>query len=151
MRRTILIGAAVALLLALIGGTAWATTADHDRTRTLKFGVEFSPFFLADIGDQGPSLGDATIFSDKLLRGGKQVGQQGGSCTIVDVQNAGVNCVGTVKLRDGQITYQGLVSSDPTKELVVTGGTGAYLGAEGSATLVEFGNEKGSLTLKLRR
>ena len=135
MRRTLIIGAAVALLLALIGGTAWATTADRDRTRTIKLDVEFSPFFLADIGDQGPSLGDATIFSDKLLQGGKQVGQQGGSCTIVDVQNAGVNCVGTVKLRDGQLTYQGLVSSDPTKELVVTGGTGAYAAARGEVTV----------------
>jgi hypothetical protein len=151
MRRTFIIGAAVALLLALIGGTAWAATADHDRTRTIRLDVEFSPFFLADIGDQGPSLGDATIFSDKLLRNGRQVGQEGGSCTIVDVTQGSVNCVGTVKLRDGQLTFQGLTTAAPTKELVVTGGTGAYLGAEGSATLVENPDQTGTLTLRLRR
>src|SRR3954452_18494493 len=58
--------------------------------------------------------------------GGKQVGQEGGSCTLVDLQQGSVNCAGTAELRKGQISFQALTTAEATKELVVAGGTGAY-------------------------
>jgi len=156
MRRTVLTGAVIAALLVLIGGVSIAAAnprsggSGHDGGgRKLRFDVEFSPFTLIDVGEAGPSLGDMLVFHDKLLVKGKQVGEEGGTCPIVDVAQSLVNCTGTVRLRAGQITFQGLATSDPTKHLAVTGGTGAYQGAGGQGTLVEFGNGKGSLTLEL--
>jgi hypothetical protein len=49
----------------------------------------------------------------------------------------------------GQISAQGLSSSAPTKRLAVTGGTGRYVGAAGSLSLVENGDGTGSLTVTL--
>ena len=102
-------------------------------------------------GDGATSLGDYTVFHDILLRDGQQVGDEGGTCPIVDIQQGLIHCTGTIRLPGGQLTFQGLTTAEPTKELVVTGGTGAYLGAEGSATLVENPDQTGTLTLRLRR
>lgn len=156
MRRTILTSAALALLL-LLGGIAVAGATPSPAakpgggTGTLRFEVRFSPFQLIDVGEQGAGLGDYVVFHDQLRSGGKQVGDEGGSCTIVDAAEAVTHCTGTVRLRGGQITFQGLASPDPTKQLAITGGTGRYQGAGGEATLVEFGDGTGSLTLRLRR
>jgi hypothetical protein len=53
-------------------------------------------------------------------------------------------------LAAGQIAFQGLTSTAPTKQLAVTGGTGRYKGVGGEATLVEVGDQTGSLTVRLR-
>jgi hypothetical protein len=54
-------------------------------------------------------------------------------------------------LADGQLAFQGLTTTAPTKQLAITGGTGRYQGAGGEATLVEFGDDTGTLTIRLRR
>jgi hypothetical protein len=155
MRRTTFISAAVALMLVL-GGVAIAGAAPeakpaHAKAKTLRFEVHFSPFHLVDVGGDGvPSLGDYVVFHDTLLRNGKQVGDEGGSCPLVDVEQGLIHCTGTMRLAAGQITFQGLTSTDPTKHLAVTGGTGRYQGVGGEATLVEFGDQTGSLTVRLR-
>jgi hypothetical protein len=42
-------------------------------------------------------------------------------------------CVATARLGNGQITVQGLLAGEPeTFVLPITGGSGAYLGAEGT-------------------
>jgi hypothetical protein len=114
--------------------------------------VQFSPFQLIDVDhDGGPSLGDYVIFHDLLLSHGKQVGDEGGTCPIVDATEGLIHCTGTIRLPGGQIAFQGLTTAAPTKELAVTGGTGRYQGAGGEATLVELGDGTGTLTVRLRR
>jgi type 1 fimbria pilin len=152
MRRTIFISTAVALMLVL-GGVAIAGAAPEAKpahAKPLRFEVHFSPFHLVDVGGDGaPSLGDYVVFHDVLLRNGKRVGDEGGSCPLVDVEQGLIHCTGTIRLAAGQITFQGLTSTDPTKQLAVTGGTGRYQGVGGEATLVEFGDQTGSLTVRL--
>jgi hypothetical protein len=156
MRRTILTSTTLALLL-LLGGVAVAGAAPtaapaHAKAKTLRFDVRFSPFHLVDVGgDGGPSLGDYVVFHDILLRDGEEVGDEGGTCPIVDVEQGLIHCSGTVRLPDGQLTFQGLTTTAPTKLLAITGGTGCFQGAGGEATLVEFGDDTGTLTIRLRR
>jgi hypothetical protein len=157
MRRTILTSAALALLL-LLGGIAVAGAAPVPEAkggdggaRALRFEVRFSPFQLIDVGDPGPGVGDYVVFHDQLLSGGKKVGDEGGSCPIVDAGEGLIHCTGTVRLAGGQIAFQGLTTSAPTKQLAVTGGTGRFQSIGGEATLVENGDGTGSLTLRLRR
>jgi hypothetical protein len=154
MRRITLTGTALAVLL-LLGGVAIAgatPAAKPGKANTLHFDVQFSPFKLIDVDqDGGPSLGDYVIFHDLLLSHGKQVGDEGGTCPIVDATEGLIHCTGTMRLPGGQIAFQGLTTAAPTKELAVTGGTGRYQGAGGEVTLVELGDGTGTLTVQLRR
>ena len=154
MRRITLTGTALAVLL-LLGGVAIAgatPAAKPGKANTLHFDVQFSPFKLIDVDhDGGPSLGDYVIFHDLLSSHGKQVGDEGGTCPIVDATEGLIHCTGTMRLPGGQIAFQGLTTAAPTKELAVTGGTGRYQGAGGEVTLVELGDGTGTLTVRLRR
>ncbi|HEV3495321.1 MAG TPA: hypothetical protein VHA34_03105 [Actinomycetes bacterium] len=102
-------------------------------------------------GDGEPSLGDYVVFHDLLLTNGKQVGDEGGTCPLVDVEQGLIHCTGTIRLPGGQLTFQGLTTTDPTKQIAITGGTGRYQGAGGEATLVENPDQTGTLTIRLRR
>ena len=155
MRRLILPSGALALLL-LLGGVAIAGAAPKakpaDKAGTLRFDVQFSPFHLVDAdGDNNPSLGDYVVFHDLLLTDGRPVGDEAGTCPLVDLEQGLIHCTGTIRLPAGQLTFQGLTTTAPTKEVAITGGTGRYQGAAGEATLVEFGDDTGTLTIHLRR
>jgi hypothetical protein len=156
MRRITLTSAALALLLLMLGGVAIAgatprSQPDDRNARTLRLDVQFSDFFLVDVGAANLSLGDYTVFHDLLFSHNRQVGDEGGTCPVVDVSQGLIHCTGTIRLLGGQITFQGLTTTAPTKQFAITGGTGRYQDASGQGTLVEFGNGRGSLTLKLRR
>jgi hypothetical protein len=157
MRRITLTSAALALLCILLGGVAIAGAApqakpEDTNTTTLRFDVRFSDLHLVDVGGDGsPSLGDYTVFHDLLFAHGERVGDEAGTCPIVDLDQGLIHCTGTIRLSGGQISFQGLTTTAPTKQFAITGGTGRYQDASGQGTLVEFGNATGSLTLKLRR
>jgi hypothetical protein len=97
------------------------------------------------------TLTSAALALCLLLQRGRQVGDEGGTCPIVDVAQGLIHCTGTIRLAGGQLTFQGLTTTAPTKEIAITGGTGRYQGAGGQATLVEAGDGTGSLTVRLRR
>ena len=115
-------------------------TAHGGGKHTLRVvGTELQSEFL-DLGTTGPSLGDELIFSESLAVNGRDVGMSGVVCTVThamapyDVLT--YQCVGTLSLRRGQITGQGLLEvqgeDDPGPWAVaITGGTGAYRGASG--------------------
>jgi hypothetical protein len=156
--RKIAVVAAIALATGTIGVISAASAAPASPAmtpaRTLQFDVVFSPFFYVDTKPNGPSKGDTSVFHDRLFSDGKAVGDEGGSCIVVDLPTDSaapipINCTVSIRLAGGQITAQGLTSSAPTKQLAVTGGTGTYQNAGGQATLVEFGNGRGSLSLDL--
>jgi hypothetical protein len=56
-----------------------------------------------------------------------------------------------MRLPGGQLTFQGLTTTAPTKQLAITGDTGRYQDVGGEATLVELGDGTGTLTVRLRR
>jgi hypothetical protein len=120
-----------------------------DKTQTLRIvAVEIQSEFL-DLGTPGPSLGDELVFSETLFKKKREVGTSGVVCTVVqavapyDVLT--FHCVGTLSLRSGQITLQGLIEvqgeDDPGPFVVaITGGTGKYRGAGGEAKVRDVGD-----------
>jgi hypothetical protein len=134
-------------------------------TRALRFDVRFSPFTVIDFGPAGvrtvtdinrsdPSKGDVSVFRDKLLRAGKVVGGDGGTCTITDVDLAAdpplqITCQVVFDLPGGTLATEGNASNAPVKHLVITGGTGAFLDASGEVTLIEFANDTGTAVVRL--
>jgi hypothetical protein len=157
MRRAVaLCGIAAAVLVATVavsgaGAAANKPATTSPRAETLRFSVHFSPFFFNDLDHNGrPSKGDQIVFHDLLFRDGHQVGQDGGSCTVVNNDPLLASCTGTIQLPNGQITFAWLNSPPPRKHLAVTGGTGHFRTARGDGTLVEFATgPTGSMTLRL--
>ncbi|WP_027482932.1 allene oxide cyclase barrel-like domain-containing protein [Deinococcus pimensis] len=149
-------------LLGLIGATSTSLAGGAGApsratsSQTLTFDVVTSPFHLVDVGDKGVSVGDQTVFDDLLFKNGKRVGFDSGACTVTRVamnerDPFRVSCVATYALPGGTIAAQGVMTNNPTKVLAIVGGTGAYEGAHGQITFVEFGNGKGSVTINVHR
>ena len=159
MRNVTLTAVAIALVLGLVGAGSLAAAPDRAAggaaaARTLRFEVRFSDFSLIPVNpERDPTthlgLGDELTFHDLLFANGQQVGDEGGSCVIIDAGQALASCTEVIRLPGGTIAAQFLNAPPPQKQLAVTGGTGAYRAAGGEGTLVEFGDGTGSLTLQL--
>jgi hypothetical protein len=161
MRRGAVIASASAVVLGMVGllstsATSQAAERTNPRANVLTFDVVFSPFTLiAANNERDPdspiALGDEIVFHDQLLANGKQVGDSLGSCVVVSV-SPGIlaNCTAVFRVPGGNITAQFPNEPGPApKDLAVTGGTGTYRDAGGDGTLVEFGNGRGTLTLRV--
>jgi|SRR5829696_6250063 len=162
MRKTIALGALAAAALLLIGGSAGgpafgevagasAGAAGADRGGPLlRFTVNTSPFNLIDVDRNGQlSDGDEIVFHDTLLQHGRRIGDQLGSCVIVDATEALANCTMVIRLPEGKITAAFDNAPPPTKTLAITGGTGRYRKAHGEGTLVEAPDQTAVLTLRV--
>ena len=146
VRRTA-IGACILGCGVLLQGSAADASQGHDRTTRLHFDVVFSPFNYTDLGAPGPGAPDAIVFHDRLLRAGRQVGDDVGSCTVVEAGLA--NCTAVIRLRGGTIAFA-LVNTPPAiKQFPVTGGSGRYRTVRGDGTLTEHGDGTGTLDLRL--
>jgi allene oxide cyclase-like protein len=132
---------AIVALGVVVPGSALAGSK-HGGKDTLRLtATEIQSEFL-DLGSPGPSLGDELVFSERLSQNGREVGESGVVCvvthTVPPYDVLTFHCVGTLSLRKGQITLQGLIEvqgpDDPGPFLVaITGGTGKFRGAGGEA------------------
>ena len=158
-RSTWVIGLGVAAVL--VGGAVSASAAPTAssapaaaKSSVLRYDIAFRPFGenYVDVGTPGAGIGDMLVFQDRILDHGRQVGVQGGTCTITALLEGGyfqTHCVGTVSLAAGQIAFQGLVTDAPDKHMAVVGGTGRYRDAGGDLTVFENGDDTGTLTVRL--
>lgn len=157
MRKVPLAGAAAAVVLGVAGLVSFATVSQAAgpspaQSQTLVFSVHFSPFEVLHLNPHpdpatGYGFGDELFFHDQLFSGGQHVGDDGGSCTIVDGAQVVATCTEWIRLPGGTITTQFENGPPPHKQLAITGGTGIYNTAGGDGTLVEFPNNTGKLTL----
>jgi hypothetical protein len=83
------------------------------------------------------SVGDQDVFNGKFFVGDKQVGRDGGVCTLVELPSI-YHCAATNWFDKGQLTVQfiGDFSSTEPGHFAITGGTGAYRGASGEVKYV---------------
>jgi hypothetical protein len=117
----------------------------------MTFQVKFSPFNYTDLGDPGPSAADVIVFHDELLQSSRHVGDEVGSCVLVDATGLS-NCTGVMRLDGrGTITFAFVNAPPPHKVLAVTGGSGAFRTARGDGTLDENGDGTGTLVLRVTR
>ena len=134
---------AIVALGVLVSGPSVAS-ADGGGKKTLRLTATQIQEEFVDVGTPGPSLGDMLVFSERLFKNGREVGESGVVCTVVqavppyDVLT--FHCVATLSLRKGQITLQGLVEvqgdTDPGPFTVaITGGTGKFRCASGKAVV----------------
>lgn len=113
-----------------------SSDAGSEEATTMKFDVKFSPFNYIDLGKPGPSAADEIVFHDRLFQHGKQVGDDLGSCVVVEPTGLS-NCTGVVRLAGGTLTFAWANEPPPKKVFAITGGTGRYRTAQGEGTVVE--------------
>lgn len=92
-----------------------------------------------------PHQGDRFGFGDKIS--GDDTGIDRGVCTIVGRQSL---CNIQVQLSKGALTLQGFVSEKVhNQQIAVTGGTGAYNGARGTAVATQTNNSTTNIQVTL--
>lgn len=138
--RTIPMAAIGALLvgggLSACGEDTSATSTPDDRIEILELTVENDQYAAPDLDPAGASVGDLQVYSGWMMKDGRRVGQGGGSCQSVHVDGARITmqCVITAKLEQGSLTMQSLwVAGESPLDMAITGGTGAYHNAQGTA------------------
>ena len=89
-----------------------------------------------DLGAKGDSVGDLMTWLNPIFdqANKKQVGTDQGYCVRVSVGKSW-ECNWTTILKDGMITVEGPFKDNGDSVLVVTGGTGKYVGAKGQLKL----------------
>jgi hypothetical protein len=146
--RAVAIGlSVVASTLVLQGSALGAGPGGGGRTMT--FHVDFAPFNYTDLGAPGPSAADIIVFHDQLSQNGNSVGDEIGSCVLVDETGLS-NCTGVMRLEGrGTITFAFQNAPPPHKVLAVTGGSGDFRTSRGDGTLDENEDHTGTLVLTL--
>ena len=153
MRRLTGVGAALVVVALALAAAVPASSQQQRGDQTLRVIEVSTEGKFVNVGRPGPSLGDELIFHSDLRREGETIGHDGGTCTVVSVEEPRVpefQCVATLWFEEGQITVQGLVQfTEEAFEVAITGGTGAYEGAAGHITIVSQTERRSRLTISL--
>src|SRR5262245_33542541 len=142
------------ILIPLVALAVIASTASaHDKGFSLT-GKTLGPPAQLDLGAPGPSPGDQLIITMDLFKGSKRVGESHVVCTTVRVGRPSiVQCENVSNINGSQIVASGVVTSDEEEQTpfvqAITGGTGAFSGAEGQLTVSEAGPQPATLTFQL--
>ncbi|MCP2296960.1 hypothetical protein SAMN04244553_1149 [Nocardia amikacinitolerans] len=133
----------------LVGGGLSACGADSDETAGLKQRVEIieaaaltEQLTVTDLDKPGASLGDMTVYSGSIQQDGREIGHGGGACQNVHIEGDAITmqCVLTAQLERGSLTMQAVWVQDASPlDMAITGGTGEYGGATGTARFWEIG------------
>ena len=95
-----------------------------------------------------PVPGDRLGFGDKVT--GDDTGVARAACTIVGGNSSGLPCTIWLKLSKGTLALQGMLpQTSHNAPIAITGGTGAYNGAHGTAFATDVSPSKTSIMLDL--
>lgn len=144
------IALASAIVAAAVAAAAFATTGSAQQSRavtslhlisTTQESIGFGP------EHREPRAGDRIGIGDAIT--GDDTGIDRVICTVVDKQHA--MCTAVVQLSKGTLTAESLVSFEPGEtHYAITGGTGAYEGASGSAVVTDIpGTAKADIQITL--
>ena len=117
--RAMAVGVSLAASVLLVQVSALGAANDRGG-HTMTFHVLFSDPSYTDLGEPGFSAADQIVFHDQLLESGEAVGDEVGSCVLVDATGLS-NCSGVVQLDDrGTITFSFVNAPPPTRYLAVS-------------------------------
>jgi len=155
MRRTLGVAAAAAALVAANLAVVSAAHAEDPLRETLRLELRTVDSEEIDLGDDGVSLGDQFVFTDRVSEDRDRIGSAHGVCTIVEENGDEITtqCLVTLDLDDGQIAIHGVATFEEDERarftLAVTGGTDDYRGASGEAHVRERSENRTTVRVSL--
>ena len=156
LKKVSMIGGVAAIAVFVVATLMPSAGASDDGTTFIRVNSFTTEETFIDVGPPNESLGDQIVFATNLMRFGKRVGNLGVVCTITSVRTETVQCVGTANFvrwfhGGGQIAVQGLLSGEPTDfTLPITGGSGAFVEADGQVHVHQVNDGLEVLTFELR-
>jgi hypothetical protein len=129
------IATATALLVASVPASG---VGAHPATakRTLMFTTRLVSENLQPAIQNSRHAGYTFEYTDKLIRHGKQVGTDATTC--MDTDSRGTECSWTIMLSGGELQMQGYaLKTNRAIPFAIVGGTGAFAGASGEATITD--------------
>lgn len=156
MRKLLALGSVAAIAAFALATLLPSAGAADDGTRWIRVKSVTVEEQFVDVPPANESLGDQIVFSSRLRKSGERVGDGSVVCTITALRSETVQCVATVQFArwfhgGGQITVQGLLVGSPTNFTVpITGGSGAFIGAEGELHVRQASPSLEVLTFELR-
>ncbi|OMI40442.1 allene oxide cyclase barrel-like domain-containing protein [Streptomyces sparsogenes] len=149
---------AVSLVTALVGvcavGSADADAPGKGRVDVLELEVQNDQYTNTDLGPTGPSLGDMYVYSGTAIKDGRAAGRGGGSCQVIhaDGEELTTQCLITIELERGSLTMQSLwVSGTNALDMAITGGTGDFSNARGTARYWDIATSKERVRAEILR
>jgi hypothetical protein len=136
------IGAAASAAALAVPGAAQTSGTELHFSATSQKGAGFAP------KHRIPVPGDRLGFGDKVT--GDDTGVARAACTIVGGNSSGLPCTIWLKLSKGTLALQGMLpQTSHNAPIAITGGTGAYNGARGTAFATDVSSSKTSIVLDL--
>ncbi|MFD9271514.1 hypothetical protein ACFWB1_35810 [Streptomyces goshikiensis] len=140
---------AISLVTALIGvfavNSADADAPEKRQAEVLELKVQNDQYAENDLAPKGSSLGDTYVYSGTAMKDGRSVGRGGGSCQVIHIEGEELTtqCLITVELKRGSLTMQSLwVSGTKALDMAITGGTGDFSTARGTARYWDIATPK---------
>lgn len=157
-RATLVKSFAVSLVTALVGvcavGSADADAPENGQVEVLELEVHNDQYADNDLGPAGPSLGDMYVYSGTAMKDGRGVGRGGGSCQVISIdgEKLTTQCLITIELERGSLTMQSLWTTGTNSlDMAITGGTGDFSNARGSATYWDIATPKERMRAEILR
>jgi hypothetical protein len=145
IHRILILAAAVVIAAA---ATAFAADGSQKttRARTLSLVAVEAQCGGADFPPNDGSPGDFTMCRARIVHGGTAAWH----CSYSGTEGFGDVCTAVAQLRRGDVVLAGrLGHTTPKSTWAVTGGTGAYAGARGTATVRQLNDTKTSVKIRL--
>jgi hypothetical protein len=120
---------------------------------TLRFATKLAKLTPVPVSGQtsaAPQPGDYVVITDDYLRDGKVVGHDIVHCILATTEHS--LCFAAVDLPGGQLELQGIgpAGGSGNFTIAVTGGTGRYANARGTAQIISGPNNTGTEIFRLR-
>jgi hypothetical protein len=147
MLRKLLMTAGVGALVAMaIGGASFASASGEGGGRTIVVIEKTTSQRFVDFRHAGPTPGDEFFFASQFWNTARthKIGSNHGYC-VFESQTV-LHCAGTARLDGGTLEYAFEDTATPNPPTpAITGGTGAFDGAEGHVTIYNL-NPAGTLS-----
>ncbi len=118
------------LILVSLASLVISSAASASATTTLRLTERQTFQRYVDKGAKGESPGDIRTFGGTVFQNGKKVGHDRIRCVVSRT------CTAQVWIRGGSLISKGFVANGPSFTAKITGGTGKFAGARGTATVV---------------
>jgi hypothetical protein len=146
MHRILMAGGLVAAAIAATAGLAGAQSAPAQLALVaVEQGCKG-----VDVGRHGDSLGDETYCRATLRQAGAAAGHAHWDCVYLGTEPRGEDCTAHADLAGGTLQMAGVLSHTSTKSTwAVTGGTGVYAGARGTAAVEQLSATRTAVRIAL--